>query len=152
MRGAAVSARCRAGRVPRGGRPGATPHDHFALPVSAARPALASVGKTLSALYLDHNRIAAVPPEAFSSFGKLKDLSLSGNDLSELPGTVGEMGALEKLNVSQNGLQSLPEEIGGCRALTLLDFSRNKVKALPASLGRLAELQARPHPLSPCRV
>lgn len=61
------------------------------------RRALGSLGGTLLHLHLDRNRLACVPPEALAGLGKVRDLSLAGNELEELPGTVGAAAAATPL-------------------------------------------------------
>jgi hypothetical protein len=67
-------------------------------------------------------------------------LDLSYNDLTELPGWVGELGSLVWLDLSHNHLAGLPESIGDLSQLVTLNLGHNRLTALPSAIGNLAAL------------
>ena len=77
---------------------------------------------------------------AISANGGMRELTLTGCDLSALPETIGLLTKLEKLVVSENKLTELPAAIKGCVSLTSIDANDNQLKTLPAELGELTEL------------
>ncbi|XP_074365880.1 putative LRR receptor-like serine/threonine-protein kinase At2g24230 [Apium graveolens] len=108
--------------------------------------------KKIESLDLSNNKITALPSD-FWSFGSLKILNLSFNQISGyLPNNVGNFGGLEKLdlsfnkfsgnlpeavgslvslqvfNVNDNGFESsIPQGIVKCQSLISMDFSRNRL-------------------------
>jgi Leucine-rich repeat (LRR) protein len=65
-------------------------------------------------LHLAGNAIASVDGVSFASLTKLRELTLTGNLLSDLPTDIGAFTKLERLDVSNNRLTALPNEIGYC--------------------------------------
>lgn len=49
--------------------------------------------------------------------GLLQDLSLAGNNLTELPEDIGQLTALERLQLSGNCFRTLPDSIGNLAEL-----------------------------------
>jgi len=92
----------------------------------------------LRSLDLSGNRLSErqviLPPN-------LIELNLSGNTLTALPKSMGELQHLIELNVAGNELSTLPEWIGQLSALTKLDASCSELKDLPASIANLSKLQ-----------
>ena len=62
---------------------------------------------------------------------QLKELDLSRNNLTEVPGDVWELEQLEVLDLGWNKLTSLPESITKLSNLTVLNLSYNQLKNLP---------------------
>ncbi|WOH02795.1 hypothetical protein DCAR_0522185 [Daucus carota subsp. sativus] len=114
--------------------------------------------KNLESLDLSNNNITALPSD-FWSFGSLKILNLSFNQISGvLPNNVGNFAGLERLDlsfnyfsgnipeavdslvnlqvldISDNGFESsIPQGITKCHSLISMDFSRNRLNGtLPA--------------------
>lgn len=113
-----------------------------------------TIGKLrkLQSLDLSNNKITRLPSD-FWSFGSLKFLNLSFNQISEnLPSNIGNFGLLESLdlsfnhfsgnipeavssllslqvlNLNQNGFESsIPLGILNCRSLVSIDFSTNRL-------------------------
>ena len=67
-------------------------------------------------------------------------LRLSGNQLAQLPQSIGNLKELVWLNLAGNLLTELPESIGNLRSLEHLLFHLNKVVAPPSSLDPLSNL------------
>ena len=61
----------------------------------------------------------------------IKELELSGNNLTHLPVEIGQLAYLTKLNVVFNHLTHIPVEIGQLTQLTILNLSINKLTHLP---------------------
>ena len=71
----------------------------------------------------------------------IKTLNVRGNELTELPESIGNLGGLTRLFVSNNQLTALPESIGSLRGLTRLFVSHNQLTGLPESIGNLVGLE-----------
>eukprot|EP00011_Vannellida_sp_DIVA3-517-6-12_P014681 CAMPEP_0114618374 /NCGR_PEP_ID=MMETSP0168-20121206/7670_1 /TAXON_ID=95228 ORGANISM="Vannella sp., Strain DIVA3 517/6/12" /NCGR_SAMPLE_ID=MMETSP0168 /ASSEMBLY_ACC=CAM_ASM_000044 /LENGTH=148 /DNA_ID=CAMNT_0001829519 /DNA_START=44 /DNA_END=490 /DNA_ORIENTATION=+ len=78
--------------------------------------------------------------EAASGSSKLNDLSLTNNNLTEVPEVVSKLTCLRTLRLSKNQITILPDH---CLSITLevLDLSYNKLEGLPASIGELVNLR-----------
>lgn len=84
-------------------------------------------------------------PENFGgggSFPALETLSLQGNRLTELPGTIGGLKRLKVLDLGRNLLEALPPGLGVCATLEELDVACNRIRDLPPELGALKKLKA----------
>ena len=83
-----------------------------------------------------------------------KELDLSGMDLEELPGAIGQLTSLTSLDLFGNQLSELPSEIVQLTSLTTLYLGYNQLSELPDSLQELSNLrqlnlQGNPIPISP---
>jgi Leucine-rich repeat (LRR) protein len=67
-------------------------------------------------------------------------LTLSGNQLTSIPATLGNLTNLTTLDLYNNKLTSLPAKLGNLINLTTLLLSRNKLTSIPAELGNLTHL------------
>src|SRR5258708_2572218 len=82
-------------------------------------------------------RYCAVPslPESLGQLIGLRELDLTGSQLTTLPGTIGALAKLEKLVLDGNQLTSLPESVGKLTNLRFfLYISNNQLTTIPASL------------------
>ncbi len=70
-----------------------------------------------------------------------KELDLSGMNLTELPGSLGQLTQLERLHLGFNQLTTLPESLGQLTKLKELYLLSNQLTTLPKSLGRLTQLK-----------
>jgi leucine-rich repeat protein SHOC2 len=68
------------------------------------------------------------------------ELLLTGNQLTNLPESIGSLSSLNLLYLSHNQLTSLPESIGNLSNLTWLKLGKNKLTSLPESIGSLSNL------------
>lgn len=104
------------------------------------------VGKKLSEpnkvrnLSLTGKELSFLPDEVLA-FRKLEVLSLSNNKLRRLPEEIGLLTELRELHLRGNGLQELPESIGELTNLRVLDLEANCIWRLPESLARCTELR-----------
>ncbi|KAL0265720.1 UNVERIFIED_CONTAM: hypothetical protein PYX00_011434 [Menopon gallinae] len=71
----------------------------------------------------------------------LQELSLSHNQLTELPKEIGNLSLLQKLYLFNNRLTTLPEEIGNLSQLHGLGLGNNELITLPKEIGNLSLLQ-----------
>ncbi len=80
--------------------------------------------------------IKSLQPGDFSGLTALKDLTLSGNELTSLPaGVFSDLTALKDLTLSDNELSSLPVgAFSGLTALTDLNLDLNELTSLPAGV------------------
>jgi hypothetical protein len=95
----------------------------------------------LCILHLAGNAIASVDGVSFASLTKLRELTLTGNLLSDLPTDIGAFTKLERLDVSNNRLTALPNEIGYCVSLVELRASGNPIGAVPRTVRSLVALE-----------
>ena len=94
----------------------------------------------LRELYLSGNDLTTVP-EVIANLTQLQVLTLDGNALITLPDFIGNLVQLQRLDLSGNDLVTLPDWIGNLSQLELLQLNHNNLNALPASIGNLAQLQ-----------
>ena len=94
----------------------------------------------MQSLNLSGNQLTALP-WSLGQLTQLQSLNLSINRLTALPESLGELTRLRSLYLSNNQLPALPESVGGLTQLQSLYLSNNQLSALPESLGQLAQLQ-----------
>eukprot|EP00752_Nemacystus_decipiens_P004155 g3802.t1 len=97
--------------------------------------------ESLSLLDLTGNVIREVPEDSLGAAIALKGLLLSGNRLSSVPSSVGNLKSLETLELSDNTIRSLPESIGRLKRLTTLTLSNNGLTRVPESLRGLSSVK-----------
>ena len=90
-------------------------------------------------LDLSGNRLSVLP-ESLGNLTALTSLNLAGNELSVLPDWLGSLTALTTLDLKYNKLSVLPDWLGSLTALTTLNLSGNDLSVLPESLGNLTAL------------
>ena len=61
-------------------------------------------------------------------------LDLSGNELVQLPSSIGNLVALETLRLARNRLVTLPHAIGNLRVLSQLELDHNRLEDIPWSV------------------
>ena len=112
-------------------------------------PEVLSTCPHLNMVGFKSNQIRAVPASALAPW--LRWLSLTDNQISALPDSLGNCTSLQKLMLAGNHLTCLPETMAGCVGLELLRLSANRFEALPAwifKLPRLAWLAIAGNPMS----
>eukprot|EP00397_Hematodinium_sp_SG-2012_P007028 GEMP01007068.1.p1 GENE.GEMP01007068.1~~GEMP01007068.1.p1 ORF type:complete len:957 (+),score=166.33 GEMP01007068.1:34-2904(+) len=92
----------------------------------------------LEELYLDFNRIAALPDEIFRL--PLVTLSVTQNQLTTISPEIGKCKTLQNLFLADNVIDSLPSEIGLCEALNVFHLHNNSLLHLPTSLHKLEHI------------
>jgi Protein tyrosine and serine/threonine kinase/Leucine rich repeat len=97
-------------------------------------------------------QIETIDPAAFPK--QLRWLTLTDNQIRELPSSIGHCPRLEKLMLAGNQLKRLPIELGACQNLALIRLSANQFQEFPAwlfDLPKLAWLALAGNPcLPPC--
>jgi Leucine-rich repeat (LRR) protein len=93
----------------------------------------------LSVLSLSRNQIENLP-ESIGLLGSLKSLRLSENRIKNLPASIGLLISLKSLYLDRNCLTELPESIGNLKSLRTLNISSNQIVDLPNSLRELSSL------------
>jgi len=92
-------------------------------------------------LSLSRNELQDLPRE-IGDFTQLKNFAISQNHLEELPQQIVELAELENLNVSDNKLKNLPEQMGRLKKLKRLYVQNNQLKELPVGVGNIDNLEA----------
>ena len=80
-------------------------------------------------------------PESIGQLNRLESLSLDNNQLTSLPESIGHLSQLQFLYLDGNQLTTLPESIGQLSQLLSLSLSGNQLTTLPESIGQLSQLQ-----------
>ncbi|XP_026280398.1 leucine-rich repeat-containing protein 58 [Frankliniella occidentalis] len=78
-------------------------------------------------------------PKSFST--SIKELNLSGNDLTDFPPQVLDMPSLKYLYLGGNKIESIPDDVIRVSGLTVLSLGGNRLNEVPESVGQLAWLQ-----------
>lgn len=96
--------------------------------------------RTLRKLFLQNNRITAIPDAICLALDNVHTLILAGNALREFPAAILGMPKLRMLNISNNDIGCIPAEIGRLAQLEVLWCNRTGLSALPDEIGELLEL------------
>lgn len=96
----------------------------------------------LKILSLDGNVFTSVPP-VLRELIKLQYISLSYNQISELPEWFNEIGGgnIKNLNLSWNNLSEVPPQLADSNSLEELSLSGNNIKSIPDFLANLPRLK-----------
>jgi GTPase SAR1 family protein len=81
-------------------------------------------------------------PESLGQLTHLTVLDLHNNQLSIVPDSLGQLTNLTTLDLSDNQLSIVPDSLGQLTNLTALDLSDNQLSIVPDSLGQLTNLTA----------
>jgi len=98
------------------------------------------VADKIRELDMAYNSLVSIPESLCHSLINVTNLSVAGNELTELPCTISFLSRLVYLNVSSNKLTLLPSSIVSLSKLRFFDFSTNEILRLPAEFGRLTAL------------
>ncbi len=90
--------------------------------------------------FLAGNELQEVP-ESIGELARLVLLDVQSNQLKRLPEALGCLTNLATLNIQKNSIEELPWTIGLCTSLVELNADFNKLKALPEAMGHLVSLQ-----------
>ena len=91
-------------------------------------------------LYLSGNQLSALPRE-IGQLSRLRTLYLNDNQLTGLPREAGRLSELRELHVHNNRLILLPPEIGQLSQLQRLNLHDNQLTGLPDEIERLTRLE-----------
>ena len=103
----------------------------------APRPV--GIGSDCVSLSLTGGEISEVPGY-LGSLTSLQSLDLSDNRLHSIPDSIGNLTGLTELNLSGNQIRSIPESIRNLTGLTELNLSGNRLREIPEAVGRLTAL------------
>ena len=78
--------------------------------------------------------------EAIAECEGLVEFHASGNQLTELPNSLGNLRYLEVLDLKDNKISSLPDSFGCLERLLKLNLDGNCLKVVPACIGNLQTL------------
>lgn len=67
---------------------------------------------------------------------KLRNLSLNGLGIKEIPKSIGQLSNLTSLSLIYNEIESLPDEVCDLKELHTLSLSNNRIKHLPEDIGK----------------
>ena len=95
----------------------------------------------LRSLFLSGNQLKDLP-ESIGQLTNLKTLDLANNQISKLPESIGKLSQLNELKVNDNALRKLPDSIGQLTQLTSVDLCKNQLTSLPESIAELSKLQS----------
>jgi leucine-rich repeat protein SHOC2 len=110
------------------------------LGLTGAVPAEIGQLTSLRELRLTGNQLTSVPAE-IGQLTSLERLSLYDNQLTSLPAEIWQLTSLEELRLSYNKLTSLPPDIGQLTSLRVLSLNDNPLTNLPAEIGQLTSLE-----------
>ena len=98
---------------------------------------------SLRLLDLAHNQISSIGDalESTECLRNLRDLSLAGNRLHEVPSKISSCcPCLQQLWLHGNELKELPEELGDLQSLAILELHHNQLGSFPKSFQKLQKL------------
>ncbi len=92
----------------------------------------------LSMVSFKGNQLKTITPAALSP--NFRWLILTNNQLTSLPGSIGQLSKLQKLMLAGNQLRSLPPELAHCHNLELIRIAANQLTEFPSFLLDLPRL------------
>lgn len=98
--------------------------------------------KQLRRLHLDCNLIKNIPEMLGENLVNLEILTISSNQLQNLPQSMSNLVKLKYLHMANNNFKQFPEIVCQILSLNFLDLSANKLEHLPDSLGNLTNLKS----------
>lgn len=94
----------------------------------------------LQVLAVANNSLTQFPIAISSSSSKLKDLLLSDNLLTDIPGTILRFPNLVKLDLMANKLTDIPPTVLSITSLTTLNLAWNAITEVPKAISALTQL------------
>ncbi|XP_071452412.1 PH domain leucine-rich repeat protein phosphatase 1 [Hetaerina americana] len=82
----------------------------------------------LTVLHLAYNSLTTVPEKCVEMWTDLEELVVSGNTLSILPDSIGQLKKLRALRAHSNKLQQPPKGLSKLNSLRVLDLSHNQLE------------------------
>ena len=96
----------------------------------------------MTKLEFNDNHLEKLPDDFFTKFTSLEILSVSNNNLSDLPAGIGNLKDLAHLDISKNSIKSLPADLSDlAESMTYLDISDNPFNELPKVVCKLVNLE-----------
>ncbi|XP_075929366.1 uncharacterized protein LOC116950966 isoform X2 [Petromyzon marinus] len=97
---------------------------------------LAEVADDVRVASLADNMLKSLPRNFLSTFSRLHELHLQGNQLKSLPDAVASLTELHFINISRNCFVTFPDTLTATPSLRSIDVSHNSLQARPPSLNR----------------
>lgn len=88
----------------------------------------------ITALYLNNNKLSALPDEIFADLRALTTLDMSFNHLAQLPSSIGKLDQLRRLVLHQNRITELAPEVGRLFKLKELQLEGNPIISPPPAI------------------
>ncbi|CRL03828.1 CLUMA_CG016203, isoform B [Clunio marinus] len=85
---------------------------------------------------------ASLPKTFKSKLGQLRELNLSGNQLTHFPDQVLELKSIKYLYLNGNLIENIHKDVWKMKNLHLLSLGGNRLRSIPESIGSLSQLQA----------
>ena len=112
----------------------------FQCLISGSLPSELSQLKKLEILAVDKNGLKTLPTGLFTNLTHLKNLSLSSNQLTAFPESLGALRHLDAIDLADNKIRTLPGSVGDLQVVEL-NMNRNQIASLPDSLARCTRLK-----------
>lgn len=98
----------------------------------------------LTTLIAKHNQLTneSLPKCFYSARTTLRELNLSGNQLTSFPEQALQLTSLKYLYLGGNNIVNVPKDIWKLNSLQILSIGGNQIADVPDSVGRLVSLQA----------
>ena len=117
------------------------PHNNIS---SILNPALPQVSlyhlRYIKELNLTHNRISGLPGN-IGALSSLVTLNLSGNHLSTLPLSISRLRALKTLDLTENNFSTLMDELAVMESLENIELQKNLFQAIPPPIVRMRKIK-----------
>lgn len=103
-------------------------------PICSFPYSLLLIGETLRYVQFINCSLSSIPETIGSTCPNIKVLKLSGNKLTRLPDSIGNLSKLIDLDISSNSLNDVNINICSLKRLKILRASNNKIRFIPESL------------------